>query len=197
MNIALRRYRGHLSAKPVGGKYFAANAMKEQPAIGDVVGCKQPAREEAHMSEAHPFIDGPIDAPDLDMLSAEDAAPRRPILASRQPKPRAGLYGLAQTRLLGLAEDGKIELAHSFDDFVRMAHEMAAQIDSVGGGLLGGYARQAAGLLGDVHETLRDKPVEELLEDGRELIRRSPGLAVGVAMVAGFVAARLVKSSSR
>lgn len=190
MNIALRRHRGHLSGKPVGGKYFEVKALVEQPAPGYVVGSKHPARKETHMSEANPLFDGPIDAPDVEILPPQGSAGRRGASS-------AGLFGIAENRLLDLAEDGKTELARSFDDFVRMAHEMAAQVESVGGGMFAGYARQAAGLLGDVHESFRDKPVEDLLDDGRELIRRSPGLAVGVALIAGFVAARLVKSSGR
>ena len=57
--------------------------------------------------------------------------------------------------------------------------------------------RQAASLLSDVQAGLRDTPVEDLLDDGRELIRQSPRLTIGVAVLAGFVVARLVKSSAR
>ena len=136
------------------------------------------------------MIDGPIDAPDHD-----DVAPHVPLL--RRTPSRRGLLGIAETRLLDLAEDGKSELARSFDGFVQIAQELAAQVERFGGGVFAGYAHQAAGLLRDAQTGLHDKPVEDLLDDGRELIRRSPGLAVGVAVVAGFVAARLVKSSTR
>jgi hypothetical protein len=113
------------------------------------------------------------------------------------PARAVGLMGAAQSRLLDLAEDGKSELAKSFDGLVSMANELAARVDSAGVGALAGYAWQAAGLLADVQKGLRDRPVDELLDDGRALIREQPALAVGVAVAAGFIAARLFKSSGR
>lgn len=112
-------------------------------------------------------------------------------------RPATGLMGAAQSRLLDLAEDGKSELAKSFDGLVSLANELAARVDSVGVAPLASYAWQAAGLLRDMQQGLRDRPVDDLLDDGRALIREQPGVAVGVAVVAGFIAARLVKSASR
>lgn len=110
---------------------------------------------------------------------------------------RQGLMAAAQSRLLDLAEDGKTELAKGFDGLVDIANELAARVDSAGVGPLASYAWQAAGVLRDIQQGLRDRPVEDLLDDGRALIRREPALAVGVAVAAGFIAARLFKSSSR
>jgi hypothetical protein len=107
------------------------------------------------------------------------------------------LMGSAQSRLLDLAEDGKTELARGFDGLIALANELAARVDSAGVGPFAGYAWQAAGVLKDIQQGLRDRPVEDLLDDGRALIRREPALAVGVAVAAGFIAARLFKSSSR
>ncbi len=109
---------------------------------------------------------------------------------------RAGLLSAAEARLLELAEDGKSELVRGFDGFVLLAHEFAATVDSKAGGPVAGYLRQAAQMLTEFQDTLRDKPVEELLDDGRAIIRRSPQAAIGVAVVAGFLAARIVKSGS-
>lgn len=108
-----------------------------------------------------------------------------------------GLVGFAENRLLALAEDGKSELVSSLDGLVGLANDVATQVENFGVGPLGGYARQVAGLVDELQSTLRDRPVSELLDDGRALIRQSPGVAIGVAMAAGFVAVRLFKSSSR
>lgn len=137
------------------------------------------------MTSAIPSPDGLHD--DLDIDSGISASAGRSL----------GLLGVAQSRLLDLAEDGKSELVRSFDGLVTLAHELAARVDSTGGGPFATYAYKAAGMLGDIQAGLRDKPVEDLLDDGRALIRQSPGLAVGVAVVAGFIAARLFKSSGR
>ena len=113
------------------------------------------------------------------------------------PRRRISLMGEVQARLLDLAEDGKRELAKSFDGLVTMANEMAAKVDSAGVGIAATLAWQAAGLLSDAQRGLNDRPVDELLDEGRALIRREPALAVGAAVAAGFIAARLFKSSGR
>jgi hypothetical protein len=78
-----------------------------------------------------------------------------------------------------------------------MVQELAANVDSVGGGAFAEYAHSAADVISDLQQTLRDKPVAELLEDGRDVVRRRPGIAIGVAVAAGFIAARILKSGSR
>ena len=124
---------------------------------------------------------------DLDVDSGISAIAERP----------RGLMAVVQSRLLDLAEDGKIEFAKGFDGLVDIANELAARVDSAGVGPLATYAWQAAGLLKNIQQGLRDRPVEDILDDGRALIRREPALAVGVAVAAGFIAARLFKSSGR
>jgi hypothetical protein len=121
----------------------------------------------------------------------------KPIAAEVVSTPSRGLIGYAESRLLELAEDGKTELVRSLDGLVSLAQEIAAQVESVGGGPFAGYARQAAGLVDELQGVLRDRPVGELLDDGRDLVRRQPAIAVGVAVVAGFIAARLFKSGIR
>jgi hypothetical protein len=44
-----------------------------------------------------------------------------------------------------------------------------------------------------VQARLRDKPIDELLDDGRALLRESPGLAGSVAFAAAFLVTRLIK----
>jgi hypothetical protein len=64
---------------------------------------------------------------------------------SSVPRPQGGAgYGV-QARLLDLAEDGKNELAKSFDGLVNVANELAARVESTGIGALSGIAWQAAG----------------------------------------------------
>ncbi len=111
--------------------------------------------------------------------------------------PRPGLFGAIESRLIDLAEDGKREFLRSFDGVVMGAHELAANIDSVAGAQVGAFVREAAVLLENFQGTLRDKPVDALLDDGRDFIRQSPRLAIGVAIAAGFVTARLAKAASR
>ncbi|WP_426164595.1 hypothetical protein [Sandarakinorhabdus sp. DWP1-3-1] len=120
---------------------------------------------------------------------------------SGTPKRKAGLaqglVGGAQNKLFSLADNGKSELANSIDGIVVIIRELAEKAESVGGGPIAGYVRQAADAIGDIQQTIRDTPVEDLIDEGRDLVRRSPGLAVGIAVAAGFLGARLVKAGSR
>ncbi len=127
-----------------------------------------------------------IDSPDY----FEDETPVRAL--------RSGGFGsVARNRLLDLVEDGRSELVRSFDGLVLAAHELAAKVDGPGGNIVGDYVRQAAGLVEHLQGSLRDRPVEDLIDSGRDMVRRSPALSVGIALAAGFVAARLVKAAGR
>lgn len=122
----------------------------------------------------------------------------KPALAVVRDSGRgSGLLANAESKLLDLAEDGKAELVKGFDGLLAMVQELAANVDSVGGGAFAEYAHSAADVISDLQQTLRDKPVAELLEDGRDVIRRQPGISIGVAVAAGFIAARILKSGSR
>ena len=129
-------------------------------------------------------------ADDFDAAIAGDAA----------PSASGGLMNIAQTRFMDLAEDGKAELVRGFDGLVAFANEIAARVDSLGGGSaiaapVADLAYQAAGVISDLQTRLRDKPIDELLDDGRALLRGSPGLAGGIAFAAAFVVTRLIKAS--
>ena len=58
----------------------------------------------------------------------------------------------------------------------------------------GDYARRAAGAIENVANKIAAKDPDELIEDTRNFVRNSPGIALAGAAVVGFVVARLVKS---
>lgn len=121
-------------------------------------------------------------------------SPQSPVEIVARTGRAGGLTGMAQNRLLGFAENGKSELLKSLDGLFELAEELAGRVEQVGGGPFAGYARQAVGLIGDIKDGLAEKPVEELIADGRALVRESPGLAIGIAVAAGFLVARIVKA---
>jgi ElaB/YqjD/DUF883 family membrane-anchored ribosome-binding protein len=47
----------------------------------------------------------------------------------------------------------------------------------------------------DAAARLDAKDLDELAEDAREFVRKSPGMAVGIAAVAGFMLARMFRGS--
>jgi len=110
---------------------------------------------------------------------------------------RDGVQSLKQQaaeRARTVADDGKARATSALDDLSRAINEAGDQIDERLGGQYGDYARRAAEAVTGLSDTIRDKDVDELWDDARNVVRKSPGIALGVAAVVGFTLARLVKA---
>lgn len=90
-----------------------------------------------------------------------------------------------------LAVDGKQAASDAIASLGKVVGETAAQIDERLGEQYGDYARKASRTLAETSAKLEAKSVEELGENAREAVRKSPGVAVGVAAVVGFFLARI------
>lgn len=91
-----------------------------------------------------------------------------------------------------LAEDGKARAGGALDQLAEMLHDAAGKVDEKLGEQYGGYARNAAQGVAGFSDNLKTKSVDDLMEDARELVRKSPAIAIGTAAAFGFVLARLV-----
>lgn len=94
------------------------------------------------------------------------------------------------------AEEGKAQVAATLDGLVKAVQEFAERIGPADSTPVARYAHQAAEALGGWSSTVNDKSVDELLEDGRTLVRNSPAVALGVAVAAGFVLSRFLKATT-
>lgn len=121
----------------------------------------------------------------------EQPGPEVEVMGSR----RSGLAGVVETRLHGLFENGRGELVKSLDSLVQLVEELAGKVGDRDTNAVAGIAHQAVDTIADIRNSLRDRPIELLIDDGRDLVRRQPEIAVGVAVAAGFLAARLIKAS--
>ncbi|HEY6916188.1 MAG TPA: hypothetical protein VI381_00960 [Allosphingosinicella sp.] len=92
------------------------------------------------------------------------------------------------------AMDGKARASDKLDDLSRIVEDTARSIDERLGSEYGDYARKAATFVSDFSSSIRDKDVDELVDDARSFIRKSPAAAIGVAAVVGFTLVRLVKA---
>jgi ElaB/YqjD/DUF883 family membrane-anchored ribosome-binding protein len=108
----------------------------------------------------------------------------------------ADIKGQAGDKAREYAEEGKARASAGLDSVARMIGDSANTIDEKLGAAYGDYARKAGDAVADFSASLREKEVEELLEDARDLVRRSPAIAIGAAAAAGFVIARIVKAGS-
>ena len=102
----------------------------------------------------------------------------------------------AKEKATGYAYEGKTRASEGIAALGKLVSDNAGLIDEKVGPKYGEYARTAAQSLQDVSTRLDAKDLEELAEDAKEFVRKSPGLAIGMAAVGGFLLARLLKGSS-
>lgn len=106
----------------------------------------------------------------------------------------ANLRGQAGNRVRDFAEGGKSRATDALDELSRVVNDAADQIEERLGADYGGYARRASGAVSDFAETLRNKEVDELYDNARSVVRKSPGVAIATAAVVGFALVRLIKA---
>jgi len=91
------------------------------------------------------------------------------------------------------AREGKSKASEAIAAIGQLVGENADLVDEKVGSKYGDYARKAATAMQDTASRLDAKDIDELGEDAKEFVRKSPGLAVGMAAVAGFMLARMFK----
>ena len=104
------------------------------------------------------------------------------------------LTGQAGDKARELAEQGKVRATDALGNLSRMLEDAASQVDEKLGGSYGQYARDAAGQVNGIADRIQAADVDELVDDMRDFVRRSPGVAIGAAAAVGFVLARLVQA---
>jgi ElaB/YqjD/DUF883 family membrane-anchored ribosome-binding protein len=106
----------------------------------------------------------------------------------------ANMKDKAADRAREAADKGKDKASEALGGFGQILRDSAEQIDEKVGAQYGDYARKAADAVDDFATKMDAKQVDDILEDTRQFIRKSPGVAIGAAAAIGFVLARLVRS---
>ena len=104
------------------------------------------------------------------------------------------LRGQAGDKLRSVADDGKSRATTLLDDIAGIIQEAARSIDERFGEDYGGYAHRASDAVSGFAGRVRDKSVDDLLDDTRDIVRRSPAVAVAAAAVVGFALMRVVRT---
>jgi hypothetical protein len=107
---------------------------------------------------------------------------------------RGKLAGQAADKTRGLVGQGLERGSEALANVSRLVGDTATGLDDRLGAEYGDYARKAAGAIEDVANSLASKDPDELIEDTRNFVRKSPGVALAGAAIVGFALARLVKS---
>ena len=104
------------------------------------------------------------------------------------------LSGQAADKARGLVAQGIERSSEALASVSRLVGDTAAGLDERLGEEYGDYARKAAATIENSANSLAAKDADELIEDTREFVRRSPGIALAGAAIVGFAIARLIKS---
>jgi hypothetical protein len=115
-------------------------------------------------------------------------------LAERFRSGREQLSSQAGDKARGLISQGLDRTAEALANVSKMVGDTAPGIEERLGPEYGDYARRAAGAIENAANTIAEKNPDELIEDTRNFVRNSPGIALAGAAVVGFVVARLLKS---
>ena len=115
-------------------------------------------------------------------------------LTDRLREGREQLTGQAGEKARGLVTQGLERTSEALANVARMVGDTAPGIEERLGTEYGDYARRAAGAIENAANSIADKDPDELIEDTRNFVRNSPGIALAGAAVVGFVVARLLKS---
>lgn len=123
----------------------------------------------------------------------QEAKTRASSYRSQAKTKGEGWQSDAKTRAGDFATQGKAKASEALVGLSRIVDENAPTLDEKLGPKYGDYARSASRSIQSTADSLNQKNVDELAEDGREAIRKNPAAAVGIAALAGFLFARLFR----
>ena len=104
------------------------------------------------------------------------------------------LSGQAADKARGLVGQGLERGGEALANVSKLVGDTAAGLDERLGEEYGDYARKAATALEEAADKISAKDPNELIEDTRDFVRKSPGVALAGAAIIGFALVRLVKS---
>ena len=104
------------------------------------------------------------------------------------------LSGQAADKARGLVGEGLERGSEALANVSKLIGDTATGLDDRLGVQYGDYARKAATTIEETANRLASKDADELIEDTRGFVRKSPGVALAGAAVLGFALVRLVKS---
>lgn len=128
----------------------------------------------------------------LDMPSQQLAGQQPGKFGEQAQKVRAD----AGAKVRGFADEGKMQVKQTLEGIVETVRDIATKLEGNGVGPLAKYAHQAADTVSGWAGMVDNKSVDDLLVDARTLVRKSPAVAVGIAVAAGFAVSRFLKATT-
>ncbi len=107
---------------------------------------------------------------------------------------REKLSSQAAGKTRGIVTQGLERSAEALANVGKLVGDTADGLDERLGAEYGDYARRAATAIDDAANSIASKDADELIDDTREFVRKSPGVALAGAAIVGFALARLIKT---
>jgi len=147
-----------------------------------------------HTSEARSRFTAALEEAKAGAAALGAEARERASTYRDQAKSTGGTWSTdARNKAGELASEGKAKASDALTSLSRLVGENAPTVEEKLGPKYGEYVRSASKSLNDGAEYLNQKSVDELGEDARQFVRNSPGTAVGLAALAGFLFARILR----
>ncbi|MGI8612302.1 MAG: hypothetical protein ACR2KH_08595 [Sphingomicrobium sp.] len=121
-------------------------------------------------------------------------AATRDAIADKIRTGRDKLSSQAADKTRGLVGQGLERGAEALANVSKLVGDTADGLDERLGPEYGDYARRAATAIEDTANSIASKDADELIDDTREFVRKSPGVALAGAAIVGFALARLIKA---
>jgi len=115
-------------------------------------------------------------------------------IADRIRRGTENLSSQAGERARGFVSQGLERSSEALANVAKLVGDTAPGIEERLGTEYGDYARRAASAIENAATAIAEKDPDELIDDTREFVRNSPGIALAGAAVVGFVLARLLKT---
>lgn len=157
-----------------------------------------PPPADAGFQAAAPLKDAGVEFTPEDDTSAGTTASDAPRPKGIEGAKQAVIDGTAKVRAeagekaRGFADENKAKATQALGQFSTMLNDAAGQVDEKLGEQYGQYARTAADRVQAFSASIDEKSIDDLLDDARELVRKSPAMAIGTAAAVGFVVARVL-----
>ncbi|MDQ2891595.1 MAG: hypothetical protein M3R64_00710 [Pseudomonadota bacterium] len=155
------------------------------------------AHQAASLKDAHSNFDHTKDADANDTHANDEGGTlgAKTAEAKQAIKDGASKYSAQATdKIRSLADTGKAKAGSGLNQVSKLIDDAATQVDERLGQQYGDYARSAASQLSAFSGQIEQKNVEELLDDARSFVRKSPAVAIGIAAAVGFALARVIQS---
>lgn len=104
------------------------------------------------------------------------------------------LTGQAGEKAREYADDGKGKATGLLQNLAEILADASGSVEDRFGGQYAGAGRKASDSIKSLAASIDDKSVDDLLQDARAFVQRSPVVAIGIAAVVGFAVARVLRS---